>query len=53
MTAVLALISGLVVGVIFGLLRLPIPAPPSIVGVLGIVGLWGGWSLVQTYLGSR
>jgi XapX domain-containing protein len=51
--AITALFAGVAVGVVFGILHLPVPAPPSIVGVLGIVGVWGGWSLVQAFLESR
>lgn len=49
--AVFALVLGIVVGGVFGLARLPVPAPPTIAGVLGVVGLWAGWSLVRWWLG--
>ena len=39
---VMALLAGLVVGVLFSLLRLPIPAPPMLSGVMGIVGVYLG-----------
>ncbi|MCD8548796.1 MAG: XapX domain-containing protein [Aeromonadaceae bacterium] len=39
---VLALVAGMVVGVLFSLLRLPIPAPPVLSGVMGIVGVYLG-----------
>ncbi|WP_261130600.1 XapX domain-containing protein [Bacillus sp. Marseille-Q3570] len=38
----LALLSGMAVGVIFKLIRLPIPAPPVLAGVAGIFGVWLG-----------
>jgi XapX domain-containing protein len=36
---IFALLAGLVVGLIFGKLRLPTPAPPTIAGVVGILGV--------------
>ncbi|XEC92526.1 XapX domain-containing protein [Paenibacillus tarimensis] len=46
----LAFIVGLAVGCIFKLLRLPLPAPPVLPGVLGIVGIYLGGMLVQRIL---
>ncbi len=40
-------LTGLVVGIIFALLKLPIPAPQALAGVLGIFGIWGGYELVN------
>lgn len=42
MDIVLATIAGLIVGIIFTLIRLPIPAPPYLPGVMGIVGVYLG-----------
>ncbi len=39
MTVVFSLLAGLVIGAVFALLRLPVPAPPTIGGVVGIAGL--------------
>ncbi|WP_226036808.1 DUF1427 family protein [Aquibacillus saliphilus] len=39
---ILSLVAGLVIGVVFKLLRLPLPAPPVLAGVLGIVGVYSG-----------
>jgi XapX domain-containing protein len=47
---ILAVLTGFVVGMIFAKLKLPIPAPPTLAGVLGIVGLFLGY-LVGTRLG--
>ncbi|KQB91616.1 putative membrane protein [Geobacillus sp. PA-3] len=44
---VLALITGMVVGFLFTLSRLPIPAPPALAGVAGIVGVYLGMRLFQ------
>ncbi|MGR5096783.1 XapX domain-containing protein [Vibrio maritimus] len=38
----LALVSGLIVGIIFTAIKLPIPAPPVLSGILGIVGVYLG-----------
>ncbi len=47
MTDVLAaLVLGVAVGVIFALFRLDVPAPATLAGVAGIVGLWAGWTVV-------
>jgi XapX domain-containing protein len=38
----IAVLAGLVVGVVFSALKLPIPAPPVLSGVMGIVGVYIG-----------
>ena len=43
----LALFAGLLVGVIFSLLKLPLPAPPVLTGIAGIVGIYLGGILFQ------
>lgn len=48
---VMVLIGGAVVGAAFAAMRLPLPAPPTIEGLLGIVSLWAGWQLVTLALG--
>lgn len=40
---ILALIVGFVLGLIFIKLKLPIPAPPVLSGILGIIGIWLGF----------
>lgn len=52
--ALLALLAGVIVGVVFKILRLPLPAPPVLAGILGIVGIYIGgmiaaW-IAKTYL---
>jgi len=42
-----ATLAGMACGVVFSLLRLPIPAPPVIAGVMGIVGVFAGYVLVN------
>jgi XapX domain-containing protein len=39
---VMSLLAGLLVGVLFAFLKLPIPAPPVLPGVMGIVGVYSG-----------
>ncbi len=43
----LALITGLVVGFLFALFKLPIPAPPALAGIMGIVGIYLGFRLFE------
>ncbi|WP_416147806.1 XapX domain-containing protein [Salipaludibacillus sp. HK11] len=43
----LALLAGLVVGFLFALIKLPIPAPPALPGVIGIFGVYLGFKLFQ------
>lgn len=40
-----ALAVGLAVGFLFARLRLPIPAPPTLTGILGIVGIFLGYKI--------
>ena len=42
-----ATLAGMACGVVFSLLRLPIPAPPVLAGVMGIVGVFAGYVLVN------
>ncbi|MDY6770645.1 MAG: DUF1427 family protein [Candidatus Nanohaloarchaea archaeon] len=42
---VVTTIVGLAVGLVFGVLDLPIPAPPALSGVMGIVGIFGGYKI--------
>lgn len=46
---VAATLTGIAVGVVFASLRIPIPAPPSLAGVMGIVGIWLGYRLVNHF----
>ena len=42
-----ALLTGILVGALFALVDVPIPAPPNIAGILGIFGIFLGYKLVQ------
>lgn len=41
--------TGAVVGFVFALLKLPIPAPPTMSGIMGIVGIWLGFVLYTKF----
>lgn len=43
----LPLLTGLITGAVFSALRLPIPAPGVAEGIIGIVGIFIGFKLVQ------
>jgi len=45
--ALLSLATGFAVGLIFGLLRLPIPAPGVWEGITGIIGIYAGFRLAE------
>mgnify|MGYP005613233183 CR=1 FL=1 len=45
----LAIAAGFIVGVLFSFLKLPIPAPPVLSGVMGIVGVYLGALLTPGY----
>lgn len=44
---VLPLLTGIVAGMAFAALDLPIPAPPKLAGILGIAGIYAGFKLVE------
>ncbi|KKD01622.1 MULTISPECIES: XapX domain-containing protein [Photobacterium] len=44
---IVALLAGVIVGLMFSALKLPIPAPPVLSGVMGIVGVFIGGQLYQ------
>ena len=43
----LALLTGLLTGALFRFLQIPIPAPPNLAGVMGIVGIFLGYAIVD------
>jgi len=43
----LSLVTGIFVGALFSYVELPAPAPPSLAGVLGIVGIYIGFRIVE------
>jgi XapX domain-containing protein len=40
-------LTGMGVGAIFSIFKLPVPAPPVFAGLMGIFGLWMGYGIVQ------
>lgn len=44
---VLALLTGLLTGALFRFLNIPIPAPPELPGIMGIVGIFVGYKLID------
>jgi XapX domain-containing protein len=44
---ILSLLTGMVVGFLFTLFRLPIPAPPALAGIAGIVGVYLGMRIFE------
>ncbi len=47
---VLATLTGFLIGMLFIRMKLPLPAPPTLAGVMGIVGMFAGY-LVAVRLG--
>ena len=45
----LALLTGVVVGALFRSLGIPVPAPPNLAGIMGIVGIYLGFTLVEHF----
>lgn len=48
-TPFLALLTGGIVGVVFNLTDLPVPAPAKLAGVMGIVGIYAGYNLPKIW----
>jgi XapX domain-containing protein len=46
----LALLAGVIVGFVFKLIKLPLPAPPVLAGIMGIVGIYFGGLLADRIL---
>ncbi|WP_075983222.1 XapX domain-containing protein [Bacillus massilinigeriensis] len=44
---ILSVFTGFIVGFLFSLFKLPIPAPPALAGVMGIVGVYLGFVVFQ------
>lgn len=43
----LSILGGLVLGVVFKLFRMPLPAPPVLAGVMGVFGVYLGGKIVD------
>jgi len=46
---ILPFIVGLIIGGIFSFLKLPVPTPDKIEGVIGVIGIFIGMFLVKTF----
>ncbi len=46
---VLALLTGLLTGALFRFLNIPIPAPPELPGIMGIVGIYLGYKVIDHF----
>jgi len=46
----LSLLTGLLCGGVFSIFNLPIPAPLVFEGIMGIIGIWGGYMLVKLFI---
>ena len=46
----IATVTGLVLGALFAILKLPIPAPSSFSGVSAIFGIYAGYKLMVLFL---
>jgi XapX domain-containing protein len=46
---VLALLTGLLTGALFRFLNVPIPAPPELPGIMGIIGIYVGYKLIEYF----
>ena len=47
--AALALLTGFLTGAVFRFLNVPIPAPPNLAGILGIVGIYLGYVVLDHF----
>ena len=50
LTIFYALLTGTLVGLIFSALKLPLPAPPYLAGIMGILGIYLGgqlWTIIS------
>ncbi|MWV39479.1 DUF1427 family protein [Natrialba sp. INN-245] len=46
---ILALLTGLMTGALFRFLNIPIPAPPELPGVMGIIGIYVGYKIIDHF----
>lgn len=49
----LALLTGFICGMVFRTLKLPIPAPSTLAGILGIVGIYLGYLVVEYFMTGK
>ncbi|MGG3920508.1 DUF1427 family protein [Geobacillus thermodenitrificans] len=49
--SLLSLLTGMITGFAFAAVKLPVPAPPVLSGVAGILGITLGWMLFNKFFG--
>jgi XapX domain-containing protein len=49
-TVLLSILTGAVLGAAFGLMKLPLPAPITFAGVMGVLGVWLGFAIVMRFM---
>ncbi|WP_163579520.1 XapX domain-containing protein [Gracilibacillus saliphilus] len=43
----LSLLAGIIIGIVFKFMKLPLPAPPVLAGVVGIFGVYFGGQIAE------
>jgi len=46
-TIALSALAGLICGIVFSAVRLPIPAPITLAGVIGVISIWAGYVITE------
>ncbi|MEJ8555414.1 DUF1427 family protein [Tepidibacter sp. Z1-5] len=46
---ILSLLTGIITGIIFTILKFPLPAPPNIQAFMGIFGVWLGSFIIRKF----
>jgi XapX domain-containing protein len=49
-TMLLSMLSGVALGAIFSFFKLPLPAPVTLAGVIGVFGVWLGYIIIETWI---
>lgn len=47
--ATMALLAGMIIGIVFKFVKLPLPAPPVLAGVMGVAGVYFGGKVVEFF----
>lgn len=47
---IMALAAGVIIGVVFKVIKLPLPAPPVFAGIMGIVGVYLGGKIMEYFI---
>lgn len=49
---IMSLVAGIILGAVFTLMKLPLPAPPVLSGIIGIVGIYLGGIIITFIIGK-